>query len=121
MFAAGSYTLGIANNNGGEQIDPRREDVLATTDAQPQGSYLCQVTITATSLDDSKALCEIQHRDATDDETNPLESLVVAVPVDDTRQFECAFTLEQDERVTVVPYTDMIGTVMAAINWQRVA
>lgn len=121
MFAPGIYTIATANNNGGEQIDPRREEVLATTDNQPHGQYLCQVTITATSLDDSKGLFEIQHRDNMDDDVNPIESLVVAVPVDETRQFECAFALNQDERITVVPYTDMIGTVMAAINWQRIA
>ncbi len=121
MLVPGSYTISVANNNGGESIDPRREDVLATTDAQPVGRYFCTVTLTATSLDDSKALFEIQHRDPTDDEVNPLESIVVAVPVDETRQFECAFALEADERITVVPYTDMLGTVMAAINWQQLA
>src|SRR6476660_7750387 len=121
MFAPGSYTIALANDNGGEHVDPVRADVLATTDAQPGGRYLCLVTITATSLDNSLALFEIQHRDNTDDEANPLESLVVAVPVDETRQFECGFSLEADERITVVPYVDMIGTVMAALNWQQIA
>lgn len=121
MFADGLYTIGYAADGGGEHIDPVRTDVLATTDEQPQGQYLCLVTCTASNLDDSKALFEVQRRDATDDEVNPIESYVVSVPVDDSKQFEFAFALNDNERITVVPYADLIGTVTAAINWQRIS
>lgn len=112
-------TIGLASDGGGEHVDPRREDVLATTDAQPDGRYLCRITIVAVSLDDSKALFEVQRRDATDDEANPLESAVVAVAVDSCQQFDFAFKLDVNERISVVPYLDLIGTVMVAINWER--
>ena len=124
MFSSsdgGPFTLGLASDNGGEHIDPRRTDVLATTDSQPGGRYICLITLSATSLDDSKAMFEIQRRDATDDEDNPIESAVVAVPVDDCRQFQFAFSLKDNERITVVPYVDLIGTLTAAINWQRIS
>lgn len=114
-------TFGLESDNGGEHIDPARTDVLATTDAQPEGRYACVITIVATLLDDSKALFEIQQRDATDDENNPVKSAVVAVPVDDCRQFTFAFQLGDQERITVVPYADMIGTVFACINWDRLS
>jgi hypothetical protein len=113
------HTTLLFSDGGGEHIDPRQTDVLATTGSQPAGLYLVLVTITATDLDDSKAKIEIQHRDCTDDEANPVESVVVAVPVDNSAQFEFAFKLKQDEIIAVVPYADLIGTITVAINWQR--
>lgn len=113
--------IGLASDNGGEHIDPRREDVLATTDLLPRGRYLCLITLTATNLDDSQALFEVQHRDSTDDEANPLESAVIACPMADCRQFQFGFKLDEGERITVVPYADMLGTVTVAINWEAMA
>lgn len=123
MFVADNvFTLGLASDGGGEHNDPTENEVLATTDAQPAGKYHALVTCTACELDDSKALFEIQHRNADDEDNNILESLIVAVPVDSSRQFEVAFDLETNERITVVPYAaGLIGRVMVAINWQRVS
>ena len=112
------HALGLGNDAGGEHVDPSQTDVLATTDAQPDGRYLCKVTIVAHSLDDSKALFEVQHRDSVDGE-DPLESVIVAVPADDCSQFEVVFALSADERITVVPYAAFIGTAIVSINWQR--
>ncbi len=122
MFSgANVYTIGLASDNGGEHVDPVQTDVLATTDSLPKGRYLIKVTLTASDLDGSRARFEIQHRDNTDDEVNPLESAVVSVPVDDCRQYEFGFSLDRDERITVVPYENTIGTLTAAINWQALS
>ncbi len=123
MFAADNvYTTALASDGGGEHNDPTDGEILATTDAQPAGKYNCLITCTACELDDSKALFEIQHRNSDDEDTNVLESVIVAVPTDSSRQFEYAFDLEVNERITVVPYAaGFIGRVMVAINWQRVS
>lgn len=123
MFVADNvYTTGLASDGAGEHQDPGDGEILATTDAQPAGHYHCLVTITAIELDDSKALFEIQHRNSDDEDTNVLESLIVAVQVDSSQPFECAFMLEENERISVVPYpVGFVGRVMVAINWQRVA
>ncbi len=121
MFVAATNTIRLESDAGGEHIDPRADDVLATMGAgQRSGRYLLKITICAISLDDSKAMFEIRHRNAADDDT--LESAIVAVPVDDCRQFEFGFALDDDEQIVVVPYPgDMIGTVTVAINWQRIS
>jgi hypothetical protein len=118
MFTEGPHTLGLANDAGGEHVDPSATETLATTNSQPTGRYLCKITIVAHSLDDSKALFAVQHRDNADSE-DPLESVVVAVPADDCKQLEVVFSLDDSERITVVPYVDFIGTAIVAINWQR--
>lgn len=120
MFVAATNTIRLENSGGGETIDPRQTDILATTEAQPAGRYLVTVTITATDLDNSRATFEVQHRDADDNEV-ALETVIVAVPADDCRQYNFAFALEANERITVVPYADMLGTVMATISWQRIS
>ncbi len=124
MFSVGDgvYTLGLVSDFGGEHLDPPTGEILVTTDAQAAGTYHCMITITACELDDSKALFDIQHRNADDDENALIENVIVAVPVDQSWQFEYGFTLEEGERITVVPYVQGFnGRVMAAINWQRVA
>ena len=123
MFSAANiFTLGLASDSGGEHVNPTKNEVLATTDSQPTGHYHALVTLTACELDDSKALFEIQHRNNADEENNILETLIVAVPVDSSRQFEVAFELNPDERITVIPYGNGFnGRCMAAINWQRVS
>ncbi len=121
MFAADNvYTIGLASDSGGEHLNPTRGEILATTDAQPAGHYHCLFTITACELDDSKALFEIQHRNAADEDNNIIESAVVAVPFDNSSQYEFGFALEQNERISVVPYAGFNGRTMVAINWQRV-
>ncbi len=114
MFVGARQFVALNNNAGGEQTDPRAEDVLAITDALAAGTYLCQLTLTAVSLDDSKALFEVRHRNAADDDT--LESVVVAVPVDDSRQYELVFTVADGEWIAVGPYVDLTGTLFAAIT-----
>jgi len=120
MFLADNiFTTGLASDGGGEHVDPSKNDVLATTGPLHACQALCLVTITALDLDASRALVEIQHRDSTDDETNPVESVVVACPADDCKQVEVLFRLESNENVTVVAYEDCIGRVLVAINWQQ--
>ncbi len=124
MFTAAPeiFSIGFVSDSGGEHIDPPAGEILATTDAQAAGTYHCMITITAVELDDSKALFDIQHRNAADEEETLIENVPVSVPVDMTDQFEFAFTLEDQERITVVPYAQGFnGRVMVAINWQRVA
>ena len=117
MFVAALSGVRLASDGGGEHIDPRADDVLATTDTLREGRYLVRVTLTATVLDDSKALFVVRRRNAADDDT--VESAVVAVPVDDCRQYDFAFGTDEGELISVTPYTDMIGIVMVAINYQR--
>lgn len=124
MFTAGDniFTVGLVSDSGGEHLDPPEGEILATTDALPAGTYHCLITITAVDLDDSKALFHVQHRNDADEEDNLIESAIVAVPVDTTQTFEFGFALEEDERITVIPYAQGFnGRVMAAINWQRVS
>ena len=118
MFSAALHTPMVANNSGGEQIDPREEDILAATGVLQPGSYVCMVTITASDLAFSVAQFKVHRRNAADDDD--VESVVVSVPVDDSKQFETAWRIKQDEQITVTPYVDMVGTVTAALNWQRV-
>lgn len=123
MFAADNvYTTGLASDSGGEHLDPPEGEILATTDMLPAGKYHILVSITAVDLDDSRALFEIQRRNALDEENNLVESAIVSVPIDNTKQFEFAFALESCERITVVPYPiGFNGRVMVALNWQQVA
>lgn len=118
MYIATARTMKLASDSGGEHVDPRQEEVLAATDPQAQGRYSARITITAVSLDDSKGVFVVHRRNSTDDDD--VESAIVSVPVDNSDQFDFCFELEQDEFLSVTPYTDMIGTVMAAINFQRV-
>lgn len=103
-----------------EQVDPRLTDVLNTTGAKPAGRYLVTVDLTASDLDDSKALLEVQHRDS-DNNSIPLESIIVAVPQDNCRQFDFGFVLEANERISVVPYTDIIGVVTVAFDIRSIS
>jgi hypothetical protein len=116
MFTVGLQPVALVSDGGGEHVDPRADEVLAITEALPVGRCQVCVTATAVSLDDSKALFVIQHRNTADDDT--LESVVVAVPVDDTRQFDVVFLMAEGEWIAVVPYVDLLGTVMVALNYQ---
>lgn len=117
MYVAPGHTVKLASDGGGEHLDPRAEDVLATTDPLQAGRWLCRVTATATSLDDSKAVFVIQRRNAADDDT--LDSAVFAVGVDASAQFDFVFEVDDQELVNVVPYVDLIGMVAVAINYQH--
>ena len=119
MFSAAPHTPFYQSANGGEHIDPEVDSVLVTTGELPAGNYLCMVTLATTDLADSQARFTVEHRDVLDQ--NALETIIVSVPVANSLQVEVAFRLEANERISVVPYVDIVGTVMAALNWQRIA
>ena len=121
MYTTATNTLHVVSDSGGEHTNPPAEEILATTDQLPAGRYLMTVTICTRDLDSSQAQFSVQHRDQYDDECAIVGTITVTVPVDDSRQFDCSFVLEELERVSVVPYISLVGTVSAAINWQRVS
>lgn len=116
MLIGAKQPIYLESAGGGEHVDPRLDDVLAVTDTLAAGGVLCTVTLAATNLDDSKALFLVRHRNSDNDDT--LESAIVAVPVDDSKQFDFVFTVADGEYIDVSPYADITGTVMAAINYQ---
>jgi hypothetical protein len=60
----------------------------------------------------------VQRRDSLNSEL-PVETLVVGTPADDGREFEHVYTLDADERISVVAYATLFGAMTTQINWQR--
>lgn len=127
MYVSELSFASLASDGGGEHIDPTEDEILATTDTVnadgvtqrlPQGTYAARITITATNLDAASAICEIRHLGVDGD---PVERVVVCAPVDQCWQYDVVFSLEKDESIVVAPYlTGFLGTVWAAINYQKV-
>lgn len=88
-----------------------------TTGALSAGRYRCRTTIAATTLNDDvaakPAVLAIQHRDSTNDGDTPLEQTLVTVRLNTTGVILQAYAVEANDRITVVPYSDLVGVAVA--------